>query len=197
MLKKKKNLRYKFVVVGDSAVGKSCIAAKYIHDHFYEFQEPTIGAAFMIKNVIKDDKEIKLEIWDTAGQERYRSLAPMYYRKSNVALVVYDITSKRSFESAKIWIEEIKKKAGDKCITVLLGNKYDLENEIKVDENEINNFVEEKKLNHFKVSAKTGLNIENLFNTIINILIEKSNDIDIKPNDIDLNYEIKENNRCC
>ena len=110
MLNKKKNLRYKFVVVGDSAVGKSCIATRYIHDHFYEFQEPTIGAAFMIKNVTIDDKEIKLEIWDTAGQERYRSLAPMYYRNSNVALVVYDITSKRSFESAKIWVEEIKRK---------------------------------------------------------------------------------------
>ncbi len=197
MLNKKKNLRYKFVVVGDSAVGKSCIATRYIHDHFYEFQEPTIGAAFMIKNVTIDDKEIKLEIWDTAGQERYRSLAPMYYRNSNVALVVYDITSKRSFESAKIWVEEIKRKASNNCITVLLGNKYDLENEIKVDENEINNYVEQKKLTHFKVSAKTGLNIENLFNTIINKLIEKSDDIDIKQNDINLNYEIKENNRCC
>ena len=93
---KKDTINYKFVLVGDSAVGKSSIANRYISNDFYEFQEPTIGAAFMSKKLNIDDKEIKLEIWDTAGQERYRSLAPMYYRNASVAIVVYDITKASS-----------------------------------------------------------------------------------------------------
>lgn len=197
MLNKKQSIRYKFVVVGDSAVGKSCIATRYIHNHFYEFQEPTIGAAFMIKNLNINEKEIKLEIWDTAGQERYRSLAPMYYRNSNVALVVYDITKKLSFESAKIWIEEIRRRSHSNCIIVLLGNKYDLEKEIEINENEVNDYIEQKNIMHFKTSAKTGLNIDNLFNTIINKLIEQNNEGIIKENDVNINNEIKEYKKCC
>jgi small GTP-binding protein len=197
MLKKKQSIRYKFVIVGDSAVGKSCIATRYIQNHFYEFQEPTIGAAFMIKNLNIDEKEIKLEIWDTAGQERYRSLAPMYYRNANVALVVYDITKKSSFESAKIWIEEINRRSCPECIIVLLGNKYDLKKEIKINENEINDYIKHKNIMHFKTSAKTGLNIDNLFNTIINKLIEKNNNGIIKENNVSINNEIKQDRKCC
>lgn len=195
--KKKKCIRYKIVIVGDSAVGKSCIASRYINEDFYEFQEPTIGASFMIKNLNIDEKDIKLEIWDTAGQERYRSLAPMYYRNSNVALVVYDVTKKSSFDSAKIWIEEINKKNISGCIIVLLGNKYDLDKEIKVNENEINNYIEQKKIMHFKTSAKTGLNIKKLFNTVIKKLLEENNNGIIKENIYDISNEIKQGSKCC
>tara|TARA_S200000501_G_scaffold171693_1_gene161748 strand:- start:171 stop:764 length:594 start_codon:yes stop_codon:yes gene_type:complete len=197
MSNKKQSIRYKIVIVGDSAVGKSCIATRYISDDFYEFQEPTIGASFMIKNLNINGKDIKLEIWDTAGQERYRSLAPMYYRNSNVALVVYDVTKKSSFDSAKIWIDEINRKSTPGCIIVLLGNKYDLDKEIKVNENEINAYIEQKNIMHFKTSAKTGLNINNLFNTIIKKLLEENNNGIIKKNIFDINNEIKQDRKCC
>lgn len=87
---------FKLVLLGDSAVGKSCLVVRFVRDEFFEFQEPTIGAAFLTQTVSLDDATVKFEIWDTAGQERYRSLAPMYYRGAAAAIVVYDITKKVS-----------------------------------------------------------------------------------------------------
>ena len=167
-------INYKCVLVGDSAVGKSSVAHRYISNDFYEFQEPTIGAAFMAKKLNIDDREVRLEIWDTAGQERYRSLAPMYYRNASVAIVVYDITKASSFEGAKSWIKEISKRAKSNCMIVLLGNKSDLENERKIDENEVNTYIENRDILHFKTSAKTGLNIKRIFSETINKLLKEN-----------------------
>ena len=102
--------RFKLVLLGDSAVGKSCLATRFVNDDYHEFQEPTIGAAFLTKEIIVNDKKITFEIWDTAGQERYKSLAPMYYRGASAALIVFDITSRDSFNGAKLWINEIYQK---------------------------------------------------------------------------------------
>lgn len=173
---KKDYINYKFVLVGDSAVGKSSIANRYISDDFYEFQEPTIGAAFLSKKIEIDNKEIKLEIWDTAGQERYRSLAPMYYRNSSVAIVVYDITKNSSFEGAKSWINEISKKAGDGCLIALLANKSDLTNERKVDKKTVEKYLENNNVFHFETSAKTGLNIKKLFYELVKKLLVDNNE---------------------
>ena len=87
----KKN--YKLVFLGDTAVGKTCLSNRLVNNTFYEFQEPTIGAAFLSYKIEKNDCIIKLDMWDTAGQERYKSLAPMYYRGAAGAIIVYDITS--------------------------------------------------------------------------------------------------------
>ena len=191
---KKDAINYKCVLVGDSAVGKSSVAHRYISDDFYEFQEPTIGAAFMAKKLNIDDREIRLEIWDTAGQERYRSLAPMYYRNASVAIVIYDITQVSSFEGAKSWIKEISKRAKSNCMIVLLGNKSDLENERKIDENEVNTYIENKNILHFKTSAKTGLNIKRIFNTIINKLLDSDSEGIVKKN---INIKQVKNKNCC
>ena len=113
---------YKLVLLGDTAVGKSCIAVRFVRDEFSEFQEPTIGAAFLTSNINYNNINYRFEIWDTAGQERYRSLAPMYYRGSSAAIIVYDITQKDSFYGAKSWINEVKKRASH-CKIILVGNK--------------------------------------------------------------------------
>lgn len=85
--------QFKVVLLGESAVGKSSLVLRFVKREFHEFQESTIGAAFLTQTVqINDDTTVKFEIWDTAGQERYHSLAPMYYRGAQAALVVYDIT---------------------------------------------------------------------------------------------------------
>ncbi|CAO0792712.1 unnamed protein product [Mucor circinelloides] len=88
-----KTYQFKLVLLGESAVGKSSLVMRFVKDHFDEYRESTIGAAFLAQTVTLDDNTIvKFEIWDTAGQERYKSLAPMYYRNANCAVVVYDIT---------------------------------------------------------------------------------------------------------
>lgn len=164
---------YKMVFLGDTAVGKSCISSRYIRNEFYEFQEPTIGAAFLSKTININNKDIRLDIWDTAGQERYRSLAPMYYRGAHGAFIVYDVTNPDSFIGAQTWINELYKKAPH-CIILLLGNKYDLKKNIKISQEEVNTFCETNNIKHIYVSAKTGENIEEAFNYIIKLLPEKT-----------------------
>lgn len=171
MINKNKN-NYKLVLLGDTAVGKSCIAMRYVNDDFYEFQEPTIGAAFLSKHINIKNNDTRLDIWDTAGQERYRSLAPMYYRGAQAAIVIYDITMNSSFNGAKSWIKELKSKTTN-CYIVLLGNKCDLEKNRRVNNEEVENFCLENNIKHILTSAKTGENVETVFKTIIENLPEK------------------------
>mmetsp|Transcript_7968 Transcript_7968/g.15575 ORF Transcript_7968/g.15575 Transcript_7968/m.15575 type:complete len:133 (+) Transcript_7968:57-455(+) len=106
MAKKIQN-NFKLVLLGDAAVGKSSCVERFVKNEFFEFQQPTIGAAFLTQTIPLDEYIVKFEIWDTAGQERYRSLAPMYYRGAAAALVVYDITDSDSFAGARTWIDVI------------------------------------------------------------------------------------------
>ena len=158
--------KYKLVILGDTAVGKSCIVSRFAKDKFYEFQEPTIGAAFLTQKLNLDNKIIKFEIWDTAGQERYRSLAPMYYRGAYAAIIVYDITCTDSFAGAKTWITELKKNATIDCIIALVGNKSDLELQRKVNKKDVEEYVKEVNIFHIETSAKTAHNVQNLFEEV-------------------------------
>uniref|UniRef100_A0A9L0IYV1 RAB5B, member RAS onco family n=1 Tax=Equus asinus TaxID=9793 RepID=A0A9L0IYV1_EQUAS len=88
--------QFKLVLLGESAVGKSSLVLRFVKGQFHEYQESTIGAAFLTQSVCLDDTTVKFEIWDTAGQERYHSLAPMYYRGAQAAIVVYDITNQEA-----------------------------------------------------------------------------------------------------
>lgn len=154
-------VQHKVVFLGETSVGKSSIVSRFTRDEFFDFQEPTIGAAFQTKNVQLDNCIVKMEFWDTAGQERYRSLAPMYYRGASVAFIVYDITNPDTLNNAKYWINQIKNKGERNCIIVLLGNKNDLserriEREKGINVSEINNTM------FSEVSAKTGDNINDI-----------------------------------
>lgn len=97
--------QFKLVLLGESAVGKSSLVLRFVKGQFHEFQEATIGAAFLTQTVCLDDTTVKFEIWDTAGQERYHSLAPMYYRGAQAAIVVYDITSGVGFTAGSTTTE--------------------------------------------------------------------------------------------
>ena len=186
----------KLVLLGDTAAGKSSITIRFTKNLFYEFQEPTIGAAFSTSNIEVDDKKVKFEIWDTAGQERYRSLAPMYYRGAKFAVVVYDITSKSSFVGAKSWVEEIKNNCGDKCIIILVGNKLDLKNRRKVDIKEVKEYADDINILYMEASAKTGDNIQNIFYTLVKEL-PKDNLESISEDPLLIHTEVKRKNRCC
>ena len=156
-----KKVNYKLVLVGDSAVGKSCVATRYVSDDFYEFQEPTIGASFMAKKITIDNTEIKLEIWDTAGQERYHSLTPMYYRGAKAALVVFDITNRISYERSRSWVSELRQNCND-VIIILVGNKIDRESQRNVEKDVVSSYAYENDLEYIETSAKNSHNIDNL-----------------------------------
>lgn len=154
---------FKLVLLGDAAVGKSCLVVRFVRDEFFEFQEPTIGAAFLTQTVALDDATVKFEIWDTAGQERYRSLAPMYYRGAAAAIVVYDITDPDSFTGAKSWVKELQRRGDPNVVIALAGNKADLENRQKVSKEEVDKYAEENGILHVVTSAKNGTNVKSLF----------------------------------
>ncbi|TKS67879.1 Ras-related protein [Collichthys lucidus] len=118
--------QFKLVLLGDMAVGKSSLVLRFVKGQFDEFQETTIGAAFLAQSVCLDDTTVKFEIWDTAGQERYHSLAPMYYRGAQAAIVVFDITKPETFERAKAWVKELQRQASPNIVIALAGNKADL-----------------------------------------------------------------------
>jgi small GTP-binding protein len=143
---------------------------RFARGDFYEFQEPTIGAAFMTQTISLKDVNVKFEIWDTAGQERYRSLAPMYYRGAAAAIVVYDITSQDSFDGAKRWINELKSLHTPEVIIALAGNKLDMSDRRVVDAEVAAAYAREQGVLYMETSAKTGQNVIDLFNEIANRL---------------------------
>lgn len=158
------NYQFKLVLLGESAVGKSSLVLRFVQNDFQEYRESTIGAAFLTQTVkIDDQTTIKFEIWDTAGQERYKSLAPMYYRNANCAVVVYDITSTASLEKAKVWIRELQKQADAQIVIALAGNKADLEDRRQVPTEDARRFAEEENLLFFETSAKQSTNVSEIF----------------------------------
>jgi small GTP-binding protein len=117
----------KVVIVGHSGVGKTSLIGRYIFDNFDAGSEATLGAVFHEKQHILPDKStVGLEIWDTAGQERYRSIAKIYYKDAKVVLAVYDVTSDRSFNELKLWVDEVRSNSSKSTRLIVVGNKIDL-----------------------------------------------------------------------
>ena len=132
----------KVVLLGETGVGKTSIISRYVHNNFSEVLMSTTGASFATKKLeIDSEHKIKFQIWDTTGQERFRSLAKIFYQNASVAVLVYDITRRDTFDKIKnFWIKEIKENAPSDIILALAGNKSDNY------ENEVVNLSEGKKL---------------------------------------------------
>ncbi|KAK3041656.1 hypothetical protein RJ639_001466 [Escallonia herrerae] len=158
-----KNIQAKLVLLGDMGTGKTSLVLRFVKGQFYDYQESTIGAAFFTQVLSLNEATIKFDIWDTAGQERYHSLAPMYYRGAAAAVVVYDITSKESFQRAKKWVLEIQRQGNPNVIMVLVANKADLDTKRDVGNEEGEQYAKENGLLFFETSAKTAQNVNELF----------------------------------
>ena len=160
----------KIVLLGESGVGKTCIISQFISGVFNPDTITSLSAQFITKTVeyANLNKKLKFEIWDTAGQERFRSLAKIFYRDAKVIFLVYDITSKKSFEELKnFWYERQTKLVTDgDPIYAVVGNKYDLYENIQVDDEEAKNFA--KSINGIfqHTSAKNNSGINELFENI-------------------------------
>lgn len=158
--------QFKLVLLGESAVGKSSLVLRFVKGQFQEYQEATIGAAFLTQTVCLDDTTVKFEIWDTAGQERYHSLAPMYYRGAQAAIVVFDITSAESFARAKTWVMELQRQASPNIVIALAGNKADMVNNRAVEAQEAQAYADDNRLLFMETSAKTTMNVNEIFMAI-------------------------------
>ena len=166
-LLQKEYLRFKLIIVGDTGVGKTNIIGKYIADSFNENTKSTVGVEFFTKSFKINEDYIKLEIWDTAGQERYKSITSAYYKGSNGALLVYDITRTATFDDIEKWINEVKDVVEGQLKFVLVGNKSDLENERKVETETALAKAQKLKMPLIETSAFNSTNIQKVFKIIL------------------------------
>ena len=167
------DLSFKIIVIGDSGVGKSCLTNKATNNLFEENYNATVGFEFFTFNIRMFNKIIKLQIWDTCGQELYRSLITNFYRNSSLAIIVYAINSKSSFENIDMWLKELRTHSNPDAKVFLIGNKVDLDNERVISKEEGEKFKEENKLHYFlEASAKSGLNAQKIFVQAANTLYQ-------------------------
>ncbi|XDT47386.1 Ras family [Nakaseomyces glabratus] len=166
--------KYKIVFLGEQGVGKTSLITRFMYDTFDDNYQATIGIDFLSKTMYLDDKTIRLQLWDTAGQERFRSLIPSYIRDSRVAIVVYDITKRKSFEFIDKWIDDVKNERGaENVILCVVGNKSDLADERQVTAEEGEKKAQDLGAKIFmETSTKVGYNVKNLFKKIAKSLPE-------------------------
>lgn len=161
--------KYKLVFLGDQSTGKTSIINRFIYDTFDGKDHPTVGVDFISKTLNFENRTIRLQLWDTAGQERFRSLIPSYIRDSSVAIVVFDVSSKNSFNNLQKWITDVRNERGSEVLLVIVANKIDLpERDVSTEEAE--QFAKNNEATYVEVSAKQGNNISNLFMNVAGTL---------------------------
>jgi Ras-related protein Rab-2A len=163
---------FKFIIVGNSAVGKSNILSKFSDKRFHNNHEITICMEFVTKLVCRNDIVYKLQIWDTAGQEAFKSITRSFYRGSIGCLLVYDVTDRKSFEALETWINDVRR-FEPSIIIVLIGNKIDLAQNREISTEEGKAFADKHYIGFLETSAKSAENINESFNHVIDKINNK------------------------
>ena len=155
-------INFKLIIIGDAGVGKSSILKRAVKNIFEESYQATIGFEFLLMHFQVNDLKIKFQIWDTCGQEMYRSLVQGFYHNTSLALLVYDINKKPTFESLDIWLKDLKQHTEQDLPVFIVGNKNDLDRNVTAEEAK-----EFKKVNNIvyfaECSAKRGYNVKEIF----------------------------------
>ena len=182
---------FRYIIVGDMAVGKSCILLQFTDNKFRNQHELTIGVEFGAKTISINGKSVKIQIWDTAGQEAFQAITRTYYKGAIGALLVYDITRKETFIHVTKWLEEVRNNSSKTITVILIGNKKDLEDKRQVSYEEGEAFAKENGLMFLETSAKTAYNVVESFNLSAQCILNN-----IQKNGVDptVNSNVKLNN---
>ncbi|KAM3268237.1 ras-related protein RABA5a [Capsicum chacoense] len=174
---KKEDYLFKIVLIGDSAVGKSNLLARFARDEFYPNSKSTIGVEFQTQKININGKEVKAQIWDTAGQERFKAVTSAYYRGAVGALLVYDISRRLTFDNIGRWLNELQTHSDMNVVIILVGNKTDLKDAREVTTAEGKALAEAKGLFFIETSALDSSNVASAFQIVVkeiyNILSRK------------------------
>jgi len=190
----RKKVLLKVIILGDSGVGKTSLMNRYVNQRYSEQYKATIGADFLTKEVMIDDKLVTLQIWDTAGQERFQSLGVAFYRGADACILVYDITNPKSFESLDNWRDEFLEQASprdqENFPFVVLGNKVDREQDRRVHRAKAQQWCKDKSANplhYYETSAKASLQVDVAFQQAAQLALAQENtDADFIPETINL-----------
>ena len=167
----------KIITLGNSAVGKSSFILKYTDNVFSLDYLTTLGVDYKHKKIkLKNGKDVRLRIFDTAGQERFKSVSASFIKKADGVILIYDIGEKDSFEAVDNWIKSIREIGKDKLPIILVGNKCDLSDDkrmisLKEGQDKANEF----NILFYETSCKEGINIKEVFEKLIDDIIEKGN----------------------
>lgn len=161
----------KITLLGEKNVGKTSLVYRYIENKFRESYKATLGVNLLKKDMDVDGNSVSAQVWDLGGQESFRSLRKLYLEGSNGALVMFDLTERKTFDKLNEWIESFRESRGEQPI-VLIGNKSDLENQRKVTDKEASNFAKDNNIELILTSAKTGQNVEEAFIKLTRRILE-------------------------
>ena len=156
-------LTFKFILVGNSNVGKTSMCKMFCEQVFDEVQPHTLGVEFGNRTVIISGIPIKLQFWDTAGQEKFRSITKSYFRSATAVFTVFDVTQRDSFSDLIQWIEDSNEYAPNYSLKIIVGNKTDLISKRVVSEAEAIDFAQKNGYQYFETSALSGNRIEETF----------------------------------
>ncbi|CAO2819493.1 unnamed protein product [Amaranthus hypochondriacus] len=165
--------KFKIIIVGDSAVGKSCFHKQFIDKRLQSVYDMTIGVEYASKIITIDKKRIKLGLWDTAGQEKFRSITKAFYRGAAGAILVYDITRRITFDNLSSWLEELRETVDENMPIMLVGNKSDLAHDRRVSTEEGEQFAKKHGLLFMECSAKTAHNVDEAYITTATTIYQK------------------------
>ncbi|THD25845.1 Ras protein Rab 10 [Fasciola hepatica] len=194
MAKKSYDVLFKLLLIGDSGVGKTCLLFRYVEDTFSSSFISTIGIDFKIKTVELEGKKIKLQIWDTAGQERFQTITASYYRGAMGIMLVYDITSRRTFDNIQRWMGNIQSLASTDVEKLVVANKSDMEDRRAVSLEEGMCMAKDYRVDFLETSAKTGVNVAKAFETLTLAILRKSPPRETENPSVSLGHRLVEHN---
>ena len=159
---------YKILLLGDCAVGKSCLLLRYCENSFQESHLATIGLDFRLKTItLENNRKIRIQIWDTAGEDRFRSITRNYYKGAHGIVLIYDVTDQQSFQHIKDWVDKIKEESKEGVIIYLVGNKIDLIDKRIITNADGKKLSEEIKIKYYETSAKDSTGVKEVFENLV------------------------------
>ena len=183
------------LLLGDMAVGKTCLINRYTNGVFKEEYISTVGFDYYTKQEEINNKTVQVKLWDTAGQERFKTLTPNFLRNAEGVIIVFDVTSHDSFDNVKGWINSIKSNLGENIIPIIIvGNKIDMENMREISKEDGKKIASENDFKYFETSAKTGIGVDEAIKEIVNQILDIQDKNEDEKVDERPSFKIKKDN---
>jgi small GTP-binding protein len=196
MLDSPEKIAFRVVAIGNSSVGKTSIINRFLRDIFETEEPQTIGVLYDSFVQECNGTAVEVQLWDTAGQEQYRALGPVYYRSAAAAIVVFDLSSRRSFEDLGDWVRDFRDVCTNTATVIIVGNKSDRQDRV-VGPDEAKAWAKENNASYVETSAKTGQGVRVLFDELVILLAPSLVNVADSPRALELQGNAEAGGGCC